>query len=289
MISKIVPLPPLTPNHPKGTSAVNSLIDKTGRFNRLQPTFQKQLQELADDFYKRYQTPLILTDTLRTDAEQAQAHLEKPHLALPADHPNAMHPRGLAVDVDLNQAGKITPEMLDKYGLHLPALSKGEPWHIEPKFRSSEHSSQSSGKSLSSDLQSFAQRISKLKQESQLSEPLSLLKQQGLTETGATDDRRRLRAAMEVEAIFLGQLLEQMRRAMVDPLTPTSKTLRGYLSMADQHLARSLVAGGGMGLAARILEELTPTESHAHKENPHDGNLPIAGRNDAPGGNLSLS
>ena len=137
MISKVTPLSTLTPTHAKGTSSGNALVDKTGRFNRLQPTFQKQLKKLAKDFYQKYQTPLILTDTLRTKAEQAQVHQEKPNLALPADHPNAMHPRGLAVDVDINQAEKITPEMLAKNGLHLPALSKGETWHIEPKFRSS--------------------------------------------------------------------------------------------------------------------------------------------------------
>jgi Rod binding domain-containing protein len=264
----------------------------------LQPSFQKQLKKLANDFYKKHQTPLILTDTVRTKAEQAQAHLEKPNLALPADHPNAMHPRGLAVDVNLNQAGKITSEMLDKHGLHLPALSKGENWHIEPKFRSSGGSSSFSQRPLSgsktqlrahSDLLSGStQRSSELKPAIQLSEPLSLLKQPGLTEGGATDDRR-LQAALEVEAIFLGQILEQMRRAMVDPLTPTSKKPRGYLSLADQHLARSLAAGGGLGLAAKILQELAPLESHAQKENRHEGNLPVPGQTDSPGGDHPVS
>jgi Rod binding domain-containing protein len=283
-----MPLGPLITTHPKGASQGKTLVDKTGRFNRLQPGFQKQLKKLANDFYQKYQTPLILTDTLRTRAEQAQAHLEKPDLALSANHPNAMHPRGLAVDVDQSQAGKITPEMLAQNGLHLPALSKGETWHIEPKFSSSGGPRPSSQRSLSS-AKSFTQRISKLRQQTQLSESLSRLKKQGLAEGGGTDEHRRLQAAMQVEAIFLRQLLEQMRQAMVDSLGPSSPNLRGYLSMADQHLADSLAAGGGLGLAAKILEDLAPPESYSQKENRHEGNPPVPERTDDPGGNLPLS
>jgi hypothetical protein len=261
-------------------SSDNTLIDKSGRFNRLQPAFQKQLKELAEDFYETYQTPLILTDTYRTKAEQAQAHLEKPDLALPANHSHAMHPRGLAVDVDQKQAEKITPEMLDENGLHLPALSKGETWHIEPKFRSFAGLRPSSPRSL---------RTEPLKQQTQLSEPLSLLQQYGLNKGGATDEHRRLQAAIEVEAIFLGQLLEIMRRSMVDSVGSSPKGLKGYLSIANQQLARALAAGGGLGLASEILQNLAPLESPSQKENHHAGNLLKPGGTDPPGADPAVS
>jgi Rod binding domain-containing protein len=259
-------------------------VDKTGRFNRLKPSFQRQLKNLANDFYQKHQTPLILTDTLRTKAEQAQVHREKPNLALPADHPNAMHPRGLAVDVDLNQAEKITPEMLAKYGLHLPALSKGETWHIEPKIKPS-GSPPSSQRALAYG-KSFAPRT--LRQPKQLSASLNLLREQGLAAGGATDDRSLLQAAMEVEAIFLGQLLDHGRRALVDPVSQNSQQMKGYLSMADRHLARSLAAGGGLGLAAKIIQDLARTESHPQKEHDHEANPPVSGRTDGPERDLPL-
>ena len=278
-----MPQPSLTPTHSKGISPVTTLIDKSGRFNRLQPTFQKKIKELAKDFYETYQKPLVLTDTYRTKAEQAQAHVNKPDLALPAEHPNAMHPRGLAVDVDQNQAGKITQDMLDENGLHLPALSKGETWHIEPKFRSFAGLSPSSPRSLAGSQtqlsKSLTQRIAQLKQ---LPEPLSLLQQHGLSAGKGTDDHRRLQAAMEVEAIFLGQLLETMRRSMVDSVGSSQKSLKGYLGIADQHLARALAAGGGLGLASKILQDLAPSESPSHKENHHAGNLLKPGGTDPP-------
>jgi len=274
-------------------SPANTLVDQSGRFNQLLPAFQKQLKELAKDFYEVYQTPLILTDTYRTKAEQAQVHVEKPDLALPANHPNAMHPRGLAVDVDQNQAGKITQEMLDENGLHLPALSKGETWHIEPKFQSFAGSGPSFPRSLSGSkiqlMKSLAQRTSQLKQQTQLSEPLSLLQQYGLSEGKATDEHRRLQAAMEVEAIFLGQLLEIMQRSMVDSVGSSPKSLKGYLGIANQQLARTLAAGGGLGLASKILQDLAPSESPSQKENHHAGNLLKPGGTDPPGADPPVS
>jgi Rod binding domain-containing protein len=293
MISNAMPQTSLTSTHHPGTSPAKTLVDKSGRFNRLQPAFQKQLQELAEDFYETYHSPLILTDTYRTRAEQARAHREKPDLALPANHPHAMHPRGLAVDVDQKQAGKITPEMLAENGLHLPALSKGETWHIEPKLRSFAGSSPSSPRSFYGSKtqlsKSFAQGMSQLKLQTQLSEPLSLLQQYGLNEGGATDEHRRLQAAMEVEAIFLGQLLEIMRRSMVESVGSSPKSLKGYLAIADQQLARTLAAGGGLGLASEILQDLAPSESPSHKENHHAGNLLQPGGTDPPGTDPTLS
>ena len=103
-------------NRPGGLGPANPLVDTTGRFNRLQQAFQGQLKGLANEFYKMYHKALVLTDTVRTDAEQAQAHRAKPRLALPAGSPYAMHPKGLAVDTDVGESKMITPEMLAHHG-----------------------------------------------------------------------------------------------------------------------------------------------------------------------------
>lgn len=110
------------------------LIDKSGRFDKLNPSFQNQIMGLANDFYAQFKTPLIITDTYRTQSEQALAHMRKPTLAVSAG-PNARHPMGLAIDIDQNQAKMIDPQLLANYGLGLPAINKGETWHIEPVVR----------------------------------------------------------------------------------------------------------------------------------------------------------
>jgi Rod binding domain-containing protein len=293
MWSKMTPLTFGDPPLPQRTNTGNPIVDNSGRFNRLERAFQNRLKGLANDFYKTYHTPLVLTDTLRTNQEQADAHREKPFLALPSGHPNAMHPKGLAVDVDQGQSRMITPEMLAHNGLHLPALAKGETWHIEPISNSIRDSGSSAtfvsftkpqGTYDADLLNNLAQGASRLRQY-QLPESLSPLEQQGLTDRGAPDDhQRRLQAAMEIESIFLEQLMSQMRRAMVDPVSHNHKKLRGYLSMADQQLARSLAAGGGLGLADRILENLASPNSQPRTENRHDGNTPGSGKTGSPTG-----
>ena len=285
MWSKMTPLTSGGSNLPQSKSTGNLIVDKSGRFNRLQSAFQNRLKGLANDFYKAYHTPLVLTDTLRTNQEQAQAHREKPFLALPAGHPNAMHPKGLAVDVDQGQSRMITPEMLARNGLHLPALSKGETWHVEPITRSTRDSNSSLRFVSASDADSLNSQPQGRLRQYQQPESLSPLQQQGLTERGTpTDSIRRLQAAMEIESIFLEQLLGQMRRSMVDPVSSNHQKLRGYLSMADQQLARSLAAGGGLGLAERIIENLASLDSHPKTENKHEGNTPVPGKTGAPSG-----
>jgi Rod binding domain-containing protein len=285
MWTKMTPLTSGGPNLPQSKSTGKLIVDKSGRFNRLQSAFQNRLKGLANDFYKTYHTPLVLTDTLRTNQEQAQAHREKPFLALPAGHPNAMHPKGLAVDVDQGQSRMITPEMLAHNGLHLPALSKGETWHVEPISKPTRDSNSSLRFVSASDADSLNSLPQGRLRQYQQPESLSPLQQQGLTERGTpTDSIRRLQAAMEIESIFLEQLLGQMRRAMVDPVSSNHQKLRGYLSMADQQLARSLAAGGGLGLAERIIENLASLDSHPKTENNHEGNTPVPGKTGAPTG-----
>jgi Rod binding domain-containing protein len=278
MWSKISPLTSGGSSLLQSQSTGDLIDDRSGRFNRLQSAFQKQLKGLANDFYKTYHTRLVLTDTVRTYQEQAQAHREKPTLALSADNPHAMHLRGLAVDMDLGESKKITPEMLAHNGLHRPALSKGETWHLEPdSTRNYQSSSRLVACSVSDDdsVDDQAQATSKFKQYQQPRSSGSL-EQQSLSKLGTPNDSiSRLHAAREIESIFLEQLLGQMRSSMVDTVGTSPKELRGYLSMADQQFARALAAGGGIGLAEKIIENLASLESHPKTENSHDGKTPV--------------
>lgn len=71
------------------------------------------------------------------------------------------------------------------------------------------------------------------------------------------DRRALMQAAVEVEAQFLSQLLEGLRRSLVASLaSPRSEKTQGYQSLADQHLARAMVWGGGLGLARRLCLDL---------------------------------
>jgi hypothetical protein len=268
-------------------SRENPIEDKSGRFDKLQGTFKQQLTKLANDFFKTYREPLVLTDTVRTDAEQAQAHRNKPTLALPAGHPNAMHPKGLAVDVDTSQARLISSEMLARNGLHLPALYKGENWHIEPVnkpvgfagSKPAKSSPEPRDTSPADLLCGLSRGTPRAKLEPQ---PLSLGKGPSVAEVdNSRDQRRLLQAAVEVEAVFLEKLLQQQRRALVEPLNPSQKQMQGYLSLADQQLARSLAAGGGIGLAQKILQDLASLESQPHTENRH-AQLPAASGKNGP-------
>jgi Rod binding domain-containing protein len=274
-------------NLPQSKSTGDLIVDDSGRFNRLQRAFQNQLKSLAKEFYQKFHSPLVLTDTVRTNEEQAQAHRAKPSLALPAGHPNAMHPRGLAVDVDFGQSRKLTPEMLAHNGLHRPALSKGETWHLEPvstkqHYRSSRFLACSASDDDS--VNNEAQGNSKLRQYQQ-PESLGPLQKQGITERGTPNDSvRRLRAAMEIESIFMEQLMGQMRRSMVDTVGANPQKLRGYLSIADQQMARALAAGGGLGLASKIVEDLASLESHPKTENHHEGKTPVPEKTGPPAG-----
>lgn len=233
------------------------MVDKSGRFHRLQASFKKQLLALAAEFQRLFQEPLVLTDTVRTQAEQARLHQEKPTLALPAHHPRAMHPKGLAVDVDSRQAALLTEELLARHGLHRPALGKGETWHIEPLFTPlGQAVSQAAAPSGSPGMASLLAALRRERGHS----PSGLA---GLASLSSASDRSRLRAAaQEVEALFLEKLLQNSRQTMAGPLKTTRiQPLQQYV--VEHQFARALAAAGGIGLAAKILQEL------AHKEPPH--------------------
>lgn len=291
-MSNLNTMNPDAANRPGGAGPANPLVDTSGRFNRLQQAFQTQLKGLANDFYKMYHKALVLTDTFRTDAEQAQAHRAKPRLALPAGSPYAMHPKGLAVDVDVAESRLITPEMLTHNGLHRPALSKGETWHIEPVSTASNyrgHHDSSSSENLATSLvksrgASGSRVIPGVAEFRAQSKRPDAMSRQGSGVAQAPADQRRLQqTAVEMESVFLEQLLGQMRKSMVDPINQKSEQLRGYLSMADQNLAKSLAAGGGIGLAARIIKDLASLKTQPHTEKGHEEN-PDPGKPGAPTG-----
>jgi Rod binding domain-containing protein len=275
MWSKMTPLTSGGSKLPQNVNTANLIDDQSGRFNRLQQAFQNQLKGLANEFYKKYHTHLVLTDTVRTYPEQARAHREKPTLALSANNPHAMHPKGLAVDVDCGQSRKITPEMLADNNLYRPALSKGETWHIEPVATKQYHRSSSRFLACSaSDDDSENNQTQGLNKYQQPKSSGAL--EQGVGERGTPNDSiRRLHAAMEIESIFLEQLMGQMRRSMVDTVGASPQKLKGYLSMADQQFARALAAGGGLGLAEKIMENLASLETHPKTENHHEGKTPV--------------
>ncbi|MDI6852587.1 MAG: hypothetical protein QME75_03140 [Deltaproteobacteria bacterium] len=84
---------------------------------------------------------------------------------------------------------------------------------------------------------------------------------------GQTDRQTLARVAVEAETVFLTQLLETMRRSMVQGLaSPQSRQMQGYQALADQHLARVLALGGGLGLARRIFADLAVNISENSKE-----------------------
>jgi flagellar protein FlgJ len=70
------------------------------------------------------------------------------------------------------------------------------------------------------------------------------------------------KACAEFESLFLHQLLKQMRATV-----NRSGFLDGgpagdmYTAMLDSHLARVVAAGGGIGLAAMLQQQLEKTES----------------------------
>jgi Rod binding domain-containing protein len=85
------------------------------------------------------------------------------------------------------------------------------------------------------------------------------------------NDRRTLaQVAIEAETQFLTHLLENLRKSMVKSLGSRQADLQGYQSLADQHLARALTLGGGIGLAHRIYSDLGSRIPEAQKETVDD-------------------
>jgi flagellar protein FlgJ len=108
----------------------------------------------------------------------------------------------------------------------------------------------------------------------------------GLSQKGqAPNDRRTLaQVAIEAETQFLTHLLESLRKSMVHSLGIRQSDLQGYQSLADQHLARALALGGGIGLAQQIYSDLgtripdtTPEVTNGEPPQQRESNLAPAG------------
>jgi hypothetical protein len=119
---------------------VNSMGDfdeflpyRVPRVDKVNSKVLEAFTNLAQEFYQTTGEPLSVTDSFRTYEEQASAHASKPKLALPAG--SSRHEVGDALDIDQGQIAKLGvgpwQEMLGRHGFTLPALSKGETWHIE--------------------------------------------------------------------------------------------------------------------------------------------------------------
>jgi|GEM_PF-1607855 len=57
-------------------------------------------------------------------------------------------------------------------------------------------------------------------------------------------------AARQFEQLLVRQLLSQLRRASLDGNADAPRPSEGYLQLADDHLAATVAAVGGLGLAA---------------------------------------
>jgi len=107
------------------------------RSDKVSPDLMDRFGELSQDFYGQTGEPLRVTDSFRTYAEQAAAHARKPTLAVSAG--KSRHETGAALDIDQEQIAKYGvenwKELVTRHGFAMPALSKGEHYHIElPRF-----------------------------------------------------------------------------------------------------------------------------------------------------------
>ena len=72
-----------------------------------------------------------------------------------------------------------------------------------------------------------------------------------------TKDRALVRACQEMESLFLGYLLKEMRASVPESEMGGNQLARDlYTSMSDQCLANELAGKGGIGLAQILLDRL---------------------------------
>jgi flagellar protein FlgJ len=89
---------------------------------------------------------------------------------------------------------------------------------------------------------------------------------------------RQLRStAQDVEAIFLTQMLQMMRRASSNakggPLSGQNQ--RVYQEMMDEHLARALAKGGGIGLGDMLVRDVIRRQGLTKKASSPAAAVPI--------------
>ena len=86
-------------------------------------------------------------------------------------------------------------------------------------------------------------------------------------------------AARDFEAIFIGQMLQTMRRSPLarGPLTGGNDMYRG---MMDDELAKAMARGGGLGLADMIARHVTGLTAQKKVSSP-PGPKPMSGTTEA--------
>lgn len=121
--------------------------------------------------------------------------------------------------------------------------------------------------------------------------PAGLSSLKGLQVHGrATRNRRTLaEVAVETEALFLTHLLEQLRKSMVKSFATKSSEIQGYQSLADQHLAKTLALGGGLGLARHLFNDLGDRLLTSWEENKDGIRQAPENHEPVPSGDLPLS
>jgi Rod binding domain-containing protein len=92
----------------------------------------------------------------------------------------------------------------------------------------------------------------------------------------------------EVEGVFLSQLLQQMRQTLVNTADPRKKRTEFY-QLYEQQVAQTLAAGGGLGLARRLYEDMQHRLPTIGKENQNEAaQTPSPSGDSAPTGDLPV-
>ncbi|RJR33149.1 MAG: hypothetical protein C4567_17330 [Deltaproteobacteria bacterium] len=94
------------------------------------------------------------------------------------------------------------------------------------------------------------------------------------------------RLCSEVEGVFINQLLQQMRKTFVESADPGKKRT-DYYQLCEHQMAQAMAAGGGLGLARRLFEDLQHRMPAAAKENQNDTDRNASGE-PAPAGDLPV-
>lgn len=103
-------------------------------------------------------------------------------------------------------------------------------------------------------------------------------------EAAADTPEARRAVAQQFEALFINQLLGQMRQAAeIEGGLIDSERLRPYQSLHDQQLALSLSQGRGIGLADAILRQLGEAPANAAADLARGQSLAVIRRSTAPG------
>ncbi len=107
-----------------------------------------------------------------------------------------------------------------------------------------------------------------------------------VNEQNAVKKEKELRSAAEgFEAIFIQKMWEQMRASVPENAYLSSKEEKYWQSMYDQQLGKDMAAGGGIGLANMIVEQM----SKDRVTSPSTSNISKANNSDSLSGSASLN